>query len=133
MYVDASAIVAIIVAEPEADRLLATLDAAQTERITSPSAIFEATAGIARIRVCSLMDARQLVRDFLTEAEIAAVAMTDAHADLAILAMERFGKGRHPAALNMGDCFAYAVAKAAKAPILFVGEDFSKTDLVVAG
>ena len=47
--------------------------------------------------------------------------------------MQRFGKGRAPAAPNMGDCFGYAVAKAANVPILFVGEDFSRTDLVGAG
>lgn len=131
MYVDASAIVAIIVAEPESDRLLDALDSSETERISAPSAIFEATAGIARIRACSLTDARQLVRDFLAEAEINVVPMTDEHADLAILAMKRFGKGRHPASLNMGDCFGYAVAKAANVPILFVGDDFSRTDLTV--
>ncbi len=133
MYVDASAIVAIIAAEPESDRLLKILDAAETERITAPVAIFEAIAGIARIRACPLMDAQALVRDFLREAEIRVVPIDDAHGELAVIALERFGKGRHKAALNMGDCFGYAVAKAANAPILFIGEDFSRTDLVAAG
>ncbi len=133
MYVDASAIVAIIAAEPESDRLLNILDAAESERITAPVAIFEATAGIAKIRACSLIDAQALVSDFLREAEIRIVPIADHHADLAVIAMERFGKGRHKAALNMGDCVGYAVAKAANAPILFIGEDFSRTDLVVAG
>jgi ribonuclease VapC len=133
MYVDASAIVAIIVAEPDADRLLKILDAAASERITAPVAIFEAIAGIARIRACSPIDAQALVRDFLREAEIQVVPIADHHADLAVIAFARFGKGRHKAALNLGDCFGYAVAKAANAPILFVGEDFSRTDLVIAG
>ncbi len=133
MYVDASALVAMIVAEPDAARLLAALDAAQTERITAPVALFEATAGIARIRACSVMDAQALVRDFLREAEIRVISITDQHGNLAVIAMERFGKGRHPASLNMGDCFGYAVAKAANVPILFIGDDFSRTDLTAAG
>jgi ribonuclease VapC len=132
MYVDASALVAMIVAEPEAERLLAALDAAEAERITAPVALFEAVAGIARIRACSVTDAKALVGDFLREAEIRVVSITDQHGDLAVIAMERFGKGRHPAALNMGDCFGYAVAKAADAPILFIGDDFSRTDLTAA-
>jgi ribonuclease VapC len=133
MYVDASALVAMIVAEPEAARLLAALDAAEAERITAPIALFEAVAGIARIRACSVTDAQALVRDFLHEAEIEVVPITGQHGDLAVIAMERFGKGRHPAALNMGDCFGYAVAKAANVPILFIGDDFSRTDLTSAG
>lgn len=133
MYVDASALVAMITGEPEAERLLRTLDASVSARITAPIAIFEAVAGIARVRACSVADAQALARDFLREAEIETVAIGDHHADLAIIAMERFGKGRHKAALNMGDCFGYAVAKAANAPILFIGDDFSRTDLVSAG
>ena len=132
MYVDASALVAMIVAEPDARQLLAALDAAETDRITAPIAIFEATAGVVRIRACSVMDAQALVRDFLVEAEIQVAPITDHHADLAVMALARFGKGRHPAALNMGDCFGYAVAKAANVPILFIGDDFSRTDLTAA-
>ncbi len=132
MYVDASALVVMIVGEPEAERLLRTLDAATTDQITAPIALFEAVAGIARIRACSVMDAQALVRDFCREAEIEIISIDDHHADLAIIAMQRFGKGRHKAALNMGDCFGYAVAKAANAPILFIGDDFSRTDLIDA-
>ena len=132
MYVDASALVAMIVGETEAERLLNILDASPGDRITAPIALFEAVAGIARIRACSIINAQALVRDFCREAEITIVSIDDGHADLAIVAMERFGKGRHKAALNMGDCFGYAVAKAANAPILFIGDDFSRTDLVGA-
>jgi ribonuclease VapC len=132
MYIDASALVAMIVAEPEAAQLLTALDAASGERITTPIALFEAIAGIARIRTCSVTDAQALVRDFLREAEIRVLSITDQHCDLAVIAMQRFGKGRHPAALNMGDCFGYAVAKAANVPILFIGDDFSRTDLTAA-
>jgi ribonuclease VapC len=54
------------------------------------------------------------------------------HAELAQDAFLKFGKGRHPARLNLGDCFSYAAAKALNAPLLFVGNDFSKTDISVA-
>lgn len=132
MYVDASAIVAIIVAEQGYGRLLESLDAAEGVRITAPIAVFEAAAGIARIRDCPLADARALVQDFLREANVEIVPISERHGELAVDALARFGKGRHPAALNLGDCFGYAVAKAAGAPILFTGNDFSRTDLASA-
>lgn len=55
------------------------------------------------------------------------------HGDFVTIALERFGNGRQKAALNRSDCFGYAVAKAANAPILFIGDDFSRTDLLAAG
>ncbi len=133
MYVDASAIVAILARESDASDLLVVLERSDpAQRKTSPVAVFEAVFGIARIFHCSIADARVAVYDFLEEAEIAIESVNKAHAELAILAMERFGKGRHPAALNMGDCFGYAVARAARIPILFKGDDFSRTDLRLA-
>ena len=60
---------------------------------------------------------------------ITAIAFDQAHYRAAEQAFDRFGKGRHPAALNMGDCYSYAVASVAKAPLLFKGQDFGKTDL----
>lgn len=60
---------------------------------------------------------------------VTAVAFDQAHYRAAEKAFEKFGKGRHPAGLNMGDCFSYAVAEVAKAPILFKGHDFGQTDL----
>ncbi|MBI1867058.1 MAG: type II toxin-antitoxin system VapC family toxin [Methylocystis sp.] len=128
MYIDASALVAMILGEPEAMRFVAAATAAD-ERVTSPIAAFEAVAGVARSRSCSFADARALVRDLLHEAEIGIVPITERHGEIAIDALERFGKGRHKAALNMGDCFGYAVAKAGGFPILFKGNDFSQTDL----
>lgn len=78
------------------------------------------------------LSVRNLVVDFLREADIEVVPVTERHGDLVIAAMERYGKGRYPAALNLGDCFAYAVATIADAPIHFIGDDFSRTDLVPA-
>ena len=58
-----------------------------------------------------------------------AVALGERHYDAAETAFDRYGKGRHPASLSMGDCFSYAVAAIAKAPLLFKGQDFGQTDL----
>jgi len=66
----------------------------------------------------------------LTGVEI--VAVTPAHADIAIEAFRRFGRGRHKAGLNMGDCFSYALARALDIPLLFKGDDFARTDIKVA-
>ncbi len=63
----------------------------------------------------------------LTQAEV--VAVTEAQAELAIVGFRRFGRGRHPARRNIGDCFAYALAKATGEPLLFKGHDFALTDI----
>ena len=69
---------------------------------------------------------------FLRRAEISIVPVTIEHANLARQAFYDFGKGRHPAELNFGDCFAYALAKASRDPLLFKGDDFAKTDITSA-
>ncbi len=132
MYVDASAIVAILTVEVDCDRLVDALDGADAA-ITSPIAVFEATMGLARKHRLDLHTAHQVVEDFLVSANVSLVAVTLAEAALAVDAAARYGKGRgHPAQLNLGDCFAYAAARASNSPILFTGEDFTKTDLRAA-
>lgn len=74
----------------------------------------------------------QDVEQLLAAAGIETMDWTAGHADLAAEAFERFGKGRHPAALNFGDCMAYAVAKSLDAPLLFKGDDFAQTDIRTA-
>ena len=69
---------------------------------------------------------------FLESAAIELAPVTVEHAEAARRAWRRFGKGNHPAALNYGDCFAYALAHVAGAPLLFKGEDFSQTDVEAA-
>jgi ribonuclease VapC len=66
---------------------------------------------------------------FLVDAGIDVVAVTHAQAQVARLAHRRFGKGRHPAGLNLGDCFTYALARESGEPLLFKGDDFIQTDL----
>ncbi len=132
MFVDASAIVAILTREVDADDLANIVDAA-APAITSPIAVFEAAAAICRKRRCSVEQAHAEVRQFIAMADIQVVAISTADADKALAAYSRYGKGRgHAAQLNLGDCFAYAAAKLHDMPLLFKGDDFSKTDIVSA-
>ncbi len=132
MFVDASAIVAILTSEPEADALADALDVAHSP-VTSPIAIFEAALGIRRKRHASVAEAQADVLEFLQTASIRTVSITGQEAEAALDAFSRYGKGQgHPAQLNLGDCFAYAVAKTNRMPLLFKGEDFDKTDIATA-
>ena len=129
MFVDASAIVAILTREAEADGLADLLNAARSA-ITSPVAVFEATLAICRKRQASVEEAEEDVREFLEVAGIELIPITAREAETALAAFSRFGKGRgHPAQLNLGDCFAYAAAKNYRTSLLFKGDDFSKTDI----
>ena len=76
-----------------------------------------------------LSNAGDIVDRFLAAPDMTTVAFDGQHYRAAEYAMERYGKGRHPASLNMGDCFSYAVAAVAKAPLLFKGQDFVQTNL----
>ena len=69
------------------------------------------------------------LRDFCARGDVETAAFGPEHLDLAIDAFRRFGKGRHPAGLNLGDCFSYALAMATGEPLLFKGDDFSRTDV----
>ena len=129
MFVDASAIVAILTREPEADVLGDLLEAARAP-ITSPIAVFEAALGICRKRHASVEEAEEDVREFLDLARIELIPITIKEAETALSAFSRYGKGRsHPARLNLGDCFAYAAAKNHRTSLLFKGDDFNKTDI----
>lgn len=131
MFLDASALVAIIAKEADGAALEARLDKA-TQAFTSPIAIYEATLGLARIGKISPSEAR-VPLDHLLKAKKTEVVVIEKHmADAALVAFSLFGKGRHPAGLNMGDCFAYACAKELGVPLLFKGDDFAKTDIEVA-
>jgi ribonuclease VapC len=129
MFVDASAIVAILTREPEADALADLLEAARTP-ITSPIALFEAALGICRKRHASVEEAEEDVREFLQVAGVELVPITAKEVETARSAVSRYGKGRsHPAQLNLADCFAYAVAKNHRRALLFTGHDFDNTDI----
>ena len=128
-FIDASAMVAILTREPDADALIATLEKAR-EPITSPIAVFEAALGVSRKRRARLEVAQEDVHEFLEMAKIRTMPITEKETGLALAAFGRYGKGRgHPARLNLGDCFAYAMAKSYQATLLFKGDDFAKTDI----
>ncbi len=132
MFVDASAIIAIMTEEPDADTLADALDRAPSP-ITSPIAVYEATLGLCRKRRATVEAAQQQVHKFLESAGIRLMPIARDEADRALDAFARYGKGRgHPAQLNMGDCFAYAVTKAHRTSLLFTGNDFSMTDIPAA-
>lgn len=132
MFVDASAIVAILSREPEADEFADLLENADAP-VTSPIAIFEAALGLCRKRHASVQEANADVEEFLALAGIECVAIASAEATTALLAFTRYGKGTgHPAQLNLGDCFAYAVARNRGISLLFKGDDFTKTDIEIA-
>lgn len=133
IFLDASALVAILTEEADAPQLLATLDAVDG-RLTSPIAIYEAVLAVARKVPGTLDEARQDVEDLLRRLDVRVVAIEPSQGDLALAAFARYGKGRgHPAQLNMGDCFAYAVAVAHGAALLYTGNDFIHTDIRAAG
>jgi ribonuclease VapC len=129
MFVDASALVAILTREPGADRLADLLEEAAAP-ITSPIAIFEAVLGIRRKRHASVEEAEADVREFLRLAGVRTVPICEEETATALGAFSRYGKGRgHPAQLNLGDCFAYAVSRNHQTTLLFTGDDFGRTDI----
>jgi len=131
MFVDASAMVAMMIGEPDAPDLLQKLEAA-SRRITSPVAVYELTVALARAKAKPLGQVRLSVKEFLARSEIEVIGIGTVEGDLALDAFERYGKGRHPARLNMGDCFAYACARTHGVPLLFKGDDFGQTDILIA-
>lgn len=131
MFLDASAMVAIVARESDADTLAARLNQA-AEVYTSPLAIYESVLGVARRGNMSIPEATTLLDHFLEQVAVRVTPITAEIGRAAVTAFERYGKGRHPAALNMGDCFAYACARGLDRPLLFKGEDFPQTDIAAA-
>ncbi|HEX2017620.1 MAG TPA: type II toxin-antitoxin system VapC family toxin [Aurantimonas sp.] len=128
MFVDASVLCALMAREPDFDALSSRLEAA-TDRITSPMAVWEAAISLARIMNIGPEAALEGVRQLLSKAEIAVVPIPPEAGALAVEAYARFGKGRHKAALNFGDCFAYACARHYGVKLLYKGDDFALTDI----
>lgn len=125
MILDSSALVAILFKEPEAERLAATIRDTDTTAIAAPTLL--ETAIVAEGRTLPGMAEKLDALMGAIHPEI--VPFTAEHASLAREAWRRFGKGRHKAGLNLGDCFSYALAKERGQPLLFKGEDFAATDI----
>ncbi len=124
--VDTSSLVAIVLGESDAERHLERLQ-------RGPAKLSSVSLAEASI----VVDARQgadAVRDLelLVETTVDVIAIDLEHARAAVAAWRRFGKGRHPAALNFGDCFSYALANLAGIPLLYKGDDFTQTDVTAA-
>jgi ribonuclease VapC len=128
MVVDTSAIAAILFDEPEAAGMIEALEAAPL-RLLSVASLVEATLVVEGRKGPS---AEGVVEHLVEEAEIELVPIAVEHARLACEAFRTYGRGRHPAGLNFGDCFAYALAKATGEPLLFKGDDFGRTDVAAA-
>jgi ribonuclease VapC len=128
MFLDASAMIAILANESDAPGLTKRLYGVD-EIHTSPIAVYEAVLGLARAKNFSLDASRDVLDRFLNELGAEIVPITAEIGYAAVAAFDRFGKGRHVAGLNMGDCFAYACAQHLGAPLLYKGNDFSRTDI----
>jgi ribonuclease VapC len=128
MILDSSPLVAILAGEPDAELYIQAISRAPRCRISAGSFIelsivVESQFAVEALRQCDALFRR---------VGILIEPVTVEHAHLACQAFHDFGKGRHPAGLNFGDCFAYALAKHTGEPLLFKGNDFSQTDIVSA-
>lgn len=131
MFVDASAWVAIILREPEREPFRIILADAEVI-LTSPMAIWETVRAVTREGKDPVEVVSTRLLALLASAGARIVEIGIAEGQLAVEAHARFGKGVHPAKLNMGDCFAYACAKVHGVPLLYKGEDFAHTDIEAA-
>jgi ribonuclease VapC len=128
MIIDTSAIIAVLFNEDDAKVYAQSISQSDSRRMSA--ATFVETAIVVETQT-KTSGSRQLDA-FLRKADITIEPVTEEHAHIARQAFIDFGKGRHPAGLNYGDCFSYALAKATGEPLLYKGKDFSKTDLVAA-
>ena len=128
MVVDTSALVAVLLAESDHESLLAALADADDPLISAATLVEASIVMLAKTGEDGVADLEQL----LAASAVRCVAVDRVQAHLARDAFARFGKGRAPAGLNYGDCFAYALAKAMSRTLLFKGSDFARTDIVSA-
>jgi len=125
MVLDTSAIIAILQDEPERRKFNEAIESAQTRSLSTASfvecsMILESRFGADGVRDLDLL---------IAKANVIQAPVDEEQAQLARRAFQKYGKGRHPAGLNFGDCFSYALAKALDLPLLFKGNDFSQTDV----
>ena len=128
MIVDTSAIVAILGDEPDASRIKAALAAAHPRRMSVVNALEVTMVVESRGGSAAGADFERV----MSRAHIETVPVTREQLASAQYAWRRFGKGNHPAGLNFGDCFAYALADVTREPLLFKGDDFARTDIQAA-
>jgi ribonuclease VapC len=127
LILDTSAVAAVLFRESGYTRLTNVMEGAEIG-IGAPTLVEAGMVMVGRFD----LHGRALLAQFLEQNRVVIVPFDSRHWALAAEAFVRYGKGRHPAALNYGDCMTYATARLTDAPLLFVGEDFAKTDLVAA-
>jgi len=128
MVLDTFAIIAILQNEPEADHLISVMQNAESLRVSAASVVELGIVMYARYG-----DAGELeVDQFIHRLNISILPVSAEQAELARTAYRKYGKGIHSAGLNYGDCFSYALAVSLQEELLFVGQDFSKTDVKIA-
>lgn len=125
MVVDSSALLAIFLFEPERDRFMDVILQAETGSISAATVL---ETGIALESRRGETAGREF-DVFLTQANLEVIPVDGEQVEIARMAWRKYGKGRHPAALNFGDCFAYALAKVLDEPLLAKGTDFARTDI----
>jgi ribonuclease VapC len=128
VILDSSALVAIFLAEPEGERFSRIIDEAATLGIGAPTLVEAAIVLRTRLGKRAI----DTLAQFLRTGDVAVIPFGEEHSAVAMAAFARYGKGRHPAGLNYGDCLAYATAKIAGVPLLAKGDDFARTDLELA-
>lgn len=132
MFLDSSALVALLAKQPDHRRIAAAIEQAEI-RQTSPLVRLEASIVLSTLLNVEPGVADAAVTRLFDEAAIEVVPITDETAQKAVAAFARYGKGRgHRARLNLADCVIYASAKLANTPLLFLGDDFSQTDIASA-
>lgn len=128
-FLDSSALVAVLASEPDGEAIAKVIDDADG-CVTSPLVVFETVLALVRIFQVSVSEATLLVLEQLHRSGVETLPITPETHILALRAHEDYGKGTgHPAQLNMGDCFSYAMAKLAGAGLIYKGDDFVHTDL----
>lgn len=129
MILDSSAIVAVLCKEDGHERLQERIAQASEIRVGASTVIETGIVLVARMGV----HGKTLLARFLQEGEVEVVPTTQEHWWAAVDAYERFGKRRHRAGLNFGNCLTYATASVAGEPLLYLGDDFPETDLMLVG
>jgi ribonuclease VapC len=127
MVLDTSAIIAVLLSEATSERLVAAVEADRVRLVSAGTVIETSLVILGRFGEAGEPQLDRLLRTIGVEV----VPVDEEQVALARDAALRFGRGRHPAALNFGDCFSYALAIARDEPLLFVGSDFTKTDIEV--
>lgn len=131
MVVDTSVLIAVLNTEPNHENLLDRMAEAPVIRVGAPT-LLEAAMVLSQDAPGMEGDARWDLHRLLAEIDAIIVDFTEQHYQAAADAFLRFGKGRHPAGLNYGDCMSYAVSAVCGEPLLYLGNDFSKTDILSA-